>query len=193
MDRLILHASSTAQWQALVKDAQLACAIPLKENLESYLVFLLMRFMGNPEIGQTVIANEMLNALGQLGSERLQTLRDVGDKCLLFSGLFSGSARRRRVRISYFVKMGQNAYSNLSAQKHNETALLYEALSKEFVTLMDVLQTMREIDEVGRSLDLLQAEELWADTRSLHALKTLRRITQSQFSYTTSFSSKRPH
>lgn len=192
MDRLILHASSMAQWQALVKDAQDACAIPLKENLESYLVFLLMRFMGNPEVVQTIIANEMLIALGQLGSGRLQSLRDLGDKCLLFSGLFPGNARKRRVRISYFVKMGQNAYSSLSAHKHKETALLYGALSKQFVDLMGVLQTMREIDEVGRSLDLLQAEELWADTHSIHALKTLERITRSQFLYTT-FPSTRPH
>jgi hypothetical protein len=193
MDRLILHASSTAQWQALVKDAAGASEIKLTENLESYLVFLLMRFMGSPEIVQTILANEMLAGLSQLGTQRLQTLRDIGDKCLLFSGLFPGRARRRRVRISYFVKMGQNAYSTLSAQKHKETAHLFDALSRQFVDLMDVLQTMREIEEAGRSLDLLQAEELWTDTHSLHALKSLRRITQSQFLYTTSFPFNRPH
>ena len=44
MTRLILEPTSVAQWQALVREAQSECNCNLDETLESYLVFLLMRF-----------------------------------------------------------------------------------------------------------------------------------------------------
>ena len=44
MKRLVLHATDTAQWQALVHEAEAAAECSLSVETESYLVFTLMRF-----------------------------------------------------------------------------------------------------------------------------------------------------
>lgn len=192
MDRLILHPTVLAQWHALVKDAEASADIHLTEKIESYLVFLLVRFMQSPEITRTVVADEFLAGVNQLGSQRLQSLRDIGDKCLLLSGLFPGRARKRQVRISYFVKLGQNAYFMLSSQRHKEMAHLFFELSEQFVYLMDILHTMPEVEGKVDSLDLLQAEELWTDTNSIHALRSLKRKTR-HLNFYPGYSSRSAH
>ena len=191
-ETIIVNPSPTAEWHALVVEAKQAAAASLPEEIESYLVFLLMRFANTPEIVTSILATDFLQSLGQLRRERLDTLREVGDKCLLFAGLFPGTARRRRVRISYFVKLGQTAYSSLSENRNSRISDLYADLCEQFVLLMDVLQTMRELNVQSNSIDLLQAEELWADTKSQHALKTLRQSTQG-FSLPHSFNNSHKH
>jgi len=102
-------------------------------------------------------------------------LRDVGDKCLIFSGLFPGIARKRLVPISYFVNIGRSAYLSLSEENtSNSLSSLFLQLHQSFVLLMDVLQSTREINNPETfSLDLLQAEELWRETNSKHAKQLL--------------------
>lgn len=178
MDKLVLHPSTMSQWQSLVYDAQNACNIELPESLESYLVFLLMRFTERPEIAREVVAIDFLESYHQSQHLQQQTLRDIGDKCLLFTGLFPKRARQRRVRIGYYVKIGQSAYSSLSSSESHETSELFLELCETFVPMMDILQTMREIDTQEPSLDPLEAEELWSDTGSTHALQTLKQFTQ---------------
>ena len=180
MNQLILHPTSTAQWQALVQDAEDLSSIQLTETLESYLVFLLVRFMNNPEIAQAVMAEEFLNSMAQRGKQSWHLLRDTGDKCLLLSGLFPGRARKRCLRIGYFVNLGQSAYASLAEQKDKEMADLFCKLNYHFVGLMDVLHSMREIETEYPSLDFMQSEELWTDTRSVYALKCLKRMTNGR-------------
>src|SRR6185312_5855189 len=105
MNTLILQPTATADWQTLIKEAEVASHHPLGEDLESYLVFLLIRFMKKAEMANSVLALEFLHSLELAGRVQADQLRDVGDKCLLFAGLFPGRAERRRVRISYFVEM----------------------------------------------------------------------------------------
>jgi hypothetical protein len=44
MNTLVLQATPTAQWYTLIGEAEKVCSIQLNADLESYLVFLLMRF-----------------------------------------------------------------------------------------------------------------------------------------------------
>ena len=87
MKSLVLQPTDTAQWHALVAEAQQACRHTLTETLESYLVFMLMRFTGRPDLVARAMALEFLDAQGE-GCQQPDMLRDVGDKCLLFSGFF---------------------------------------------------------------------------------------------------------
>lgn len=189
MEPLILHPTPIAQWQALIFEAEEALHIKLSEELESYLVFLLMRFAKNPEVVQSILATEFLRGLEQIKRERNTTLREVGDKCLLFAGLFPGRARHVRVPISYFIKLGQTAYGSLSESKpmikknlaseyQNESIIsniaIYDKLRFHFVGLMDILHTIHETHSDTAFLDLLQAEELWHETHSQHALKIIK-------------------
>ncbi|ALG66800.1 hypothetical protein [Beggiatoa leptomitoformis] len=173
MDTLVLHPTSTAQWHALVNEAESMCHARLGEELESYLVFLLMRYVNAADIANSVLAVEYLQTAEMTGKLRADQLRDVGDKCLLYSGLFPGRAQRRRVNISYYVDLGVSAYGVLADSLADMRATLYEALSARFVALMDVLQATREVNTHKPCLQPLDAMDLWSDTNSPHALATL--------------------
>ena len=145
MKTLILHPTEMSQWQALVYDAQATTALMLNENTESYLVFLLMRYTQGPKLIESVIALDFLESLQKTKHRQLDLLRDVGDKSLLFCGLFPGVAKRRQLSLDYFVDMGQSAYLSLSELHQSADAKLYSQLSEQFIVMKDILTAMRVI------------------------------------------------
>ncbi len=172
MTRLILEPTSVAQWQALVQEAQAACGCNLDEALESYLVFLLMRFADKPHCTARIMAEDFLNSHLTQGSDRIDLLRDVGDHCLLFSGLFPQLAERRLVRISYFVNIGRASYRQLSDVLDHSWARVYGNISEAFIVLMDILHAMRGLG--GEALlTPIQALELWQETGSQRCYRQL--------------------
>ncbi len=172
MDKLILNPTDVAQWHALISEAIAKQEIALPEELESYLVFLLMRFSQNPTVGSSIIALEFLQSHQFQGQKRADSLREVGDKCLLFSGLFPGNAIKRQVSVSYFVDIGRAAYQSLSTIEEQTRRVLYKMLSQEFVMMMDVLQATRQISGIPLLLPL-QAEEMYVDLGNEVALESL--------------------
>lgn len=170
MKSLVLQPTDMAQWHALVSEAQVACKLNLGEHLESYLVFLLMRFVDRPEMTRKIMALEFLNAQQSAGNNA-ETLRDVGDQCLLFSGLFPQIAAKRLVRVSYFVNIGRSAYQQASLADQTD-ASLFSRLAEAFVCAMDVLLAMRGLSGQP-ALQPLAAAELWQDTGSRSAFEEL--------------------
>ena len=165
MAGLILEPTPQAQWQALVHEAQSACDRHLDETLESYLVFLLMRFADKPQCTARIMAADYLNSQVLLGEQRADKLRDVGDHCLLFSGLFPQLAERRLVRISYFVNIGRASYRQLSDGLDRGWSSVYSHLSEAFIVLVDILHAMRELGGMT-ALTPLQAMDFWQQTGS---------------------------
>lgn len=143
MKQLILHPTDISQWHALVNEAQAATRLVLNEHTESYLVFLLMRFSQGPKLIESVIALDFLESMHKPRMRQKELLRDVGDKSLLFCGLFPGIAERRHVSLSYFSDMGQAAYLTVSELQDNDSANLYVQLSQQFINLQQILQAMR--------------------------------------------------
>lgn len=180
MATFITHSTAAAQWHALVTEAESAASCPLVEELESYLVFLLMRFSRKPEMTGNIIALDYLNGMLASGQIKQGRLRDVGDQCLLYSGLFPQQAERRQVRISYFVDLGRSAYQQLSEGFADSYAELYAHLSHDFVAMMDVLHAIRRLGNPLPGLNPLSAYELWNDTGSRQAYKTLRQLTNAE-------------
>lgn len=157
-------------WQDVIKDAEDRCAIYLKNDIEAYLVTLLLRYTNKPEVVKQVIATTFLRAQ-QLGrEERYITLQQVGDQCLLFAGLFPQSAHKKQVKISYFVDMGRSAYAAIS----NQTNDLHALLALQFVAMIDVLQSIRYYSD----LLPLEAYEQWADVGSQRAFRFLQEYTR---------------
>ncbi len=175
MNRLILNSTSIAQWYTLVNDAQDYIGNRLSTDLESYLVFMLQRFTNRPELTQSVLAIDYLESLESTGRVRADKLRDVGDKCVLFTGFFPELAGKRNVTVSYFVELGRKAYSYLSSQNQRtlSTAELYDLLCVHFIKLVDLLLSMRELSGEKQALSLVQAEDLWRNTGSKYAYKIL--------------------
>lgn len=178
MSELLLHTSATEEWLSLVHEAETASAHHLDEEMQSYLVFLLIRFTERPELAASILAVEYLEGMRAMGRSAQDQLRNVGDKCLLYSGLFPQRAERRRVKVSYFVELGRSAYQQLSERLERDTADMYQRLASTFVSLMDILQTMRALGTPAARLDPLRAFELWQDTGSRTALKTLEQSTE---------------
>lgn len=143
MDKLVLHPTDTSQWYALVNEAQAETRLILNESTESYLVFLLMRFSMASRLIDSILAMDFLNSMKCTGKHQLELLRDVGDKSLLFCGLFPGMAQRRRVSINYFVGIGQTAYLAVSELQDKPGSDLYFQLSDQFIDLQKILQAMR--------------------------------------------------
>ncbi|MBI3777294.1 MAG: hypothetical protein HY273_17440 [Gammaproteobacteria bacterium] len=169
MSDLLLEPTSTAQWRQLVTDAQSSARQRLDEELESYLVFLLMRFTHAPQVVMSIVALDYLECQLAHGKVRHERLREVGDRCLLFSGLFPQLAQRRHVSADYYVNIGQGAYAELSGTLSHSVGSMYRHLAQGFVLLMDVLQNMRRLGSQQPLLDPLHALELWSRTGSRSA------------------------
>ncbi len=179
MTQLKVQNHVTAQWHDLVKEAEAFNGIILDEELESYLVFLLMRYTEQPDLASKVMALEYLHGSQTNGSERQEKMRDVGDQCLLFSGLFPKRAERRRVKISYYVALGQTAYQNVSDLTQSAMAAMFNNLANSFVQLMDTLQVMRNLHQPQVQLDAITAMELWQETDSQQARRIVEQVTQA--------------
>ncbi|WED43100.1 hypothetical protein [Legionella cardiaca] len=142
MKQLILHPTEISQWHALVNEAQAMTQLVLDENTESYLVFLLMRFSQGPKLIESVIALDFLESMHN-PRRQVELLKDVGDKSLLFCGLFPGIAEKRHVSLNYFADIGQAAYLTVGELHEKQTADLYFQLSAQFLSLQQILRAMR--------------------------------------------------
>ncbi|MGE4350075.1 MAG: hypothetical protein AB7D28_09950 [Candidatus Berkiella sp.] len=177
MRSLLLHPTSIAQWQGLIHEAQKNLSIALNTELEAYLVFLLMRFMQQPEVAHSVLGLDFLEGTQHIKANQIDLLRNVGDKCLLFAGLFPDRAYKRRVSQYYFIKLGKSAYLNLSENSINsQQATLFATLCTQFLLLTDILQATREISQPNQ--DLMQVIERWHTTGSSLSLQHIQKATQ---------------
>jgi hypothetical protein len=158
---VILEATAQAQWQRLIQDATNMTDHQLDETLEAYLVFLLSRYTRDQSLGHQVQALQYLQQVLESRSQRRETLQNVGDQCLLTSGLFPARASRRRVPVQYYVDLGRTAYDDLSRLVNQAWSEVFERLAEGFVVLMDVLLAMRALDKNGAGkLEPLLAHEL---------------------------------
>jgi hypothetical protein len=94
MPRFILEPSATATWQRAVQEAARETVTELDEDRESYLVFLLMRYLRTADLLRAVLALEFLESFEKPRRHRCDALRRVGDQCLVIAGLFPEQAAR---------------------------------------------------------------------------------------------------
>ncbi len=177
---LLKQQTAIAQWYDLIKEAEKQTGQEVSEDIEFYLIQMLQHFIDKPDFLSSVIALDYFFAREVIDSSRKNILQDIGDKCLLFSGLFPGQAERRHVPLSYFVGMGEAAYMSVAdiSRHRKELSVLFRSLSDHFVNLMDVLLCIAEMSNGKNTMNLLQAEELWRHTGSQQALKIIRQHTQ---------------
>jgi len=166
-NNLLLEPTATAQWKHVLDDAKQQSHCQLNEDIESYLIFTLIRFTQKPELASKALAPDFLHSADLLGQAKETKLRDVGDQCLLLSGLFPQRAEKRLISTGYYVGLGQSAYQQLSDSLRKSFAHLYHLLSANFVQMMDVLQNIRN----EPALQPLQAMELWQETGSNNAYR----------------------
>ncbi|MCB1827556.1 MAG: hypothetical protein KDH94_03940 [Coxiellaceae bacterium] len=179
MPTVQVQPTEMAGWYDLIKDAQFSYGWSLDEDLEHYLALLLHRFTNQPNVLSSILAMEYLSASEQGRAYKREVMRDVGDKCLLFSGLFPEQADKRRVSINYYVDLGQSAYYHVAeaASDQENLAQLFDGLVTHFVGMMDILHSIREMSGMQRQLSLLHAFDLWQHTDSRYAKAVIERHT----------------
>lgn len=169
--QFILDSSELTQWHTLVHEAEQDYGCQLDEAMQSYLVFTLMRFAKNQQLNAHALAIDYLSCHHLPNNLRSEHLRDIGDQCLLVSGLYPQSAEKRQVSVSYYVDLGRSAYHHIGTVTQKGIAELYLQLSDSFILLMDLLQTIRQYSTPA--LQPLPAFELWNQTGSRAAFKQI--------------------
>lgn len=161
---ILTEDSQTALWQTLVRDAENRASRQLGDDLESYLVFTLMRHQRDAQLGGRTIAIEWLETLLANGRRRQEGLRDVGDGCLLIAGLYPQQAQRRRVSLSYFQDIGSDAYRHLGERASGGLESLFRQLANAFAELVRVLFEVRRLATPDIRLDPGLAFD-WCESR----------------------------
>ncbi len=138
------HGTAAELWQGLLRDAEARSQVALDEMQESYLVFVLLRHQRDPDLLARVQALDWLRAQESAGRHRSDSLRDVGDRCLLIAGLFPAQAERRRVSVDYFLTLGRSAYRDVADACRNAYAELFAQLAAHYDRLVAVLRGIRE-------------------------------------------------
>lgn len=174
MSDYALRTPETAPWHALVAEAESVAGCRLESSLQQYLVALLLRYFGHQQPLREPLPLALLKAGRGVPGPGGERLRDVADQCLLVAGIYPEQARHHQLELSRLVEVGQDAYGRLA---EGVPATLFGQLSEHFVELMDVLQTMRELDQGQRCLDPLSAYALWSATGSRYARRVLGRLT----------------
>lgn len=178
---LRLSPTATEQWQDLVREAARGSRRTLGPEVEGYVVRLLVRVASRPELVPRV-PPASLGRHGDEGNQRTDRLKDVGDQCLLFAGLFPDQATRRQLPMGYFVNLGCSAYQLLGGTPGRRGAV-YRALARRFAAVIDVLRALRTLVPQRGLPDPLDAYELWDGTGSPGARRLLlesRRVRDAQ-------------
>lgn len=162
MDRIVLlHIPSvslnatieptvTATWVKFVKTGEEHAGIGLNEELESFLVFSLVRYTKRTDLFYRKLGVEYLRASTELTGKRKEfLLQEVGDIGLLLAGLYPERHRRLNVSSSYFSDMGRLAYTELAdayaLKKLYGLENLYRNVETGFPLMTNVLSSAREI------------------------------------------------
>ncbi len=148
-----IDSSSTCSWHKLIQEALNKSNRHLTEDLESYLIFLLMRFTKNTQLADSILALEYLESQNLSGNNQHEHLRDVGDKCLLFAGFYPEQAHKKLVTLPYFVNLGRGAYDQIARQSiynhqlYNGLNDLFAQLALNFVNLLKILHQVKLLDQ----------------------------------------------
>ncbi len=167
----ILDTSEVSQWHALVHEAEQDYGCQLDEAMQSYLVFTLMRFAKDQQLNSKALAIDYLKSHHLPKNIRNEQLRNIGDQCLLVSGLYPRSAEKRQVGVTYYIDLGRSAYHHISTVTQQGIAELYLQLAESFILLMDLLQTIRQYS--APALQPMAAMDLWQQTGSRAAYKQI--------------------
>lgn len=146
-----------------------------------YLVDLMLRFLASEnfftkgtdgKLENNVLAEMYAQAVQGPPEVQKATLKRLGDVCLMVTGFFPDSLKRKPVDVDYYCGMGGAAYWQLSCSFPTEGAPMFQELSKRFKTLSDVLCEMSERSGLQSNSDLLRLYERWLYTGS-DRLRTL--------------------
>lgn len=165
-----IYTSESARWRALLGLAEVESGFVPTQEVEDHLVRLCLAYTEAVR-GQPI--DHMFDGLIELvatGRTDRRRLAEVGDQALVMCGLFPEFTERMVGPLELVTALGSGAYRACVSQSE-----LQAELGKEFLTIVDLLQSLREID-MPIDLDPMTAVSLWNCSLSANSL---RRATRS--------------
>lgn len=158
-----------------VKRAQTKQSIQLSENVEYYLVQLLMNFIRADE--QNALTDCLIimvkKALEGVLNEKIVLYKKIGDIALYICGFHQDYFTNKSYDIKYYISMGSAAYKNLSnlmigkTTYQNTMAQIYEDMSVHFLEAIDILlQVSENIYQTKNQRSILNLYDAWINTES---------------------------
>jgi len=143
-----------------------------------YLVELLMGYLRSDKffvvkedgkLSNNVLAELYFTYVQGNPEQKTGALKRLGDICLLVTGLFPDSLKRKMVDLDYYFGMGGSAYATLANfQRTHPAQNLFTELSHKFVPFANVLSEMSEKNGLQTNSDLLRLYERWLLTGNDH-------------------------
>lgn len=158
-----------------IKKAQTKQSIQLSENVEYYLVQLLMNFIRADE--QNSLTDCLIimvkKALEGLPNERIVLYKKIGDIALYVCGFHQDYFANKSYDIKYYISMGSAAYKNLSnlmlgrSTYQNTMAQIYHDMSSHFLNAIEILLHISEnMHHNGHQRSTLNIYDAWLNTES---------------------------
>ena len=117
---------------------------------------------------------------GDVGRERRNCLREIGDRSLFVSGFFAESLGRRLVDVDYYIEMGGAAYRALAGTERAYAAVgetfvgVFHELSERFENVVDALILISQRTSLQpKHTDLVRLVERWQRTGSRFTARRL--------------------
>ncbi len=144
-----LYTAETAQWHALISEAEAIAGHALDPEIGNYLVFTMTSFLGpGGERTAEIKHHQLLNTGGLVD----QDLRDTGDICLLFSGLLPDYVSEHWGPVGDMIALGRSAYRELASR---DSSQLFLKMSAQFMSIVDVLLNIRVLSGEHRHVGFL--------------------------------------
>jgi hypothetical protein len=118
---------------------------------------------------EETLAEAMLTARTEAGSERIRRMRDLGDRALFTAGYFADSLNRKVVGLDYYRQIGSSAYGDVASVlggRGGTWRRLYSELSHRFGEFTDVLMEVGDRSRMSQPDQLLKLYERYLDTGS---------------------------
>ncbi len=138
-------------WHQLLNEGSIRTGTTLDDATQSYLVCALMRHLGDPHLMSRVYCVDWIEAQAQEAEERVDSLRDIGDRCLIIAGMYPNFAASRNVPNSYFAQTGKAAYAEIARCGTHADSPLFEKLSDIFPVITLVLESLQAQTPSGRT------------------------------------------
>ncbi len=169
------HVSVEEFFHEVLTEALERADVKATEGAEHYLVGLLGEFT-KARITDEPLSLKLAHAQGDPVA-RVKALKEVGDTSLYITGFFAASLENKLVDTSYYMRLGEAAYRELSAHLSRSSSVsgIYRELSAKFPCFVDVLGDVRTRIDLAQS-DVMTLYEQWLVTRSEWIEKRLREL-----------------
>lgn len=129
-----------------------------------------------------MLAELWLESQKEETNSRIIKLKRLADTSLYVSGFFASSLKRRLVNQSYYIQIGEMAFSSLAKSVNaKEFSDIYRHFSKCFPGYVEVLTEISHKVNIQKSGDLLEAFDRYIDSGSEWAKKQL--MEEGVFTY----------